>query len=319
MSVVTIQEANGGVVNITPIQWQGQRIMTLQQVAQVHKMPLNSVQIDFNRHKNQRFVQDVHYFSFVGREARKALLDANTDNLSVLKKSFGHATRWLRIGLTEAGYMRLCKIMTDDMSWDVQEQLIQSYFRLKKIESGTMEKILEMLTLTAANQCRLIENISCMCDTLAKEHSMLLKALNEKLLTKPASEKESKCDDEKSLSDVAEYYGWYSENFIPHKRFVRSVIKHCLGFKVSTGKEYENEHTRCVMQEGEDGVLQGFLYLKQAGAIVLDKWCRNNNMGRILKHPVLYRRNFKGHKKGDVKEYYYIVPGDQTKYKLKDF
>lgn len=133
---IIIHEENKDSMSLPIIQWEGQRVITLQQVAEVHGILLKTVQKAFQRYVKTKFIQGVHYFEFNGKTGREALLNANSDNLSPLKKSFGNALRWSRVCLTERGYLRLCKVLTDDLSWDVQEQLINCYFRMKEMQNN---------------------------------------------------------------------------------------------------------------------------------------------------------------------------------------
>ncbi|WP_337799133.1 ORF6N domain-containing protein [Acidaminococcus timonensis] len=133
---IIIHEENKDAMSLPVIQWKGQRVITLQEIAMVHGVPLNTVQVDFNRNRCKRFVEGEHYFKFEGRKGREALIDANNDSKSLLEHMFGNALRWVRICLTEHGYLRLCKILTDDISWDVQEQLINCYFRMKDMQAN---------------------------------------------------------------------------------------------------------------------------------------------------------------------------------------
>lgn len=132
---VVLQDAENNEIKWPVICWKGKRIVTLQQVSELHKIPLGTIQREFLRYDKVRLLEGQHYFRFEGKKGREALLDANSDNLSELKTAFGAAVRWLRIGLTESGYLLLCKVLTDELSWYVQEQLINSYYRLKDVES----------------------------------------------------------------------------------------------------------------------------------------------------------------------------------------
>lgn len=134
---IIIHEENKDSMSLPVIQWEGQCVITLQQVAEVHRIEFESVRRSFKNNQNKRFTPGVHYFEFVGKNGRNSLLDANMECRSKLEKSFGKALRWTRICLTEHGYLRLCKIMTDDLSWDVQEQLINCYFRMKEMQSNS--------------------------------------------------------------------------------------------------------------------------------------------------------------------------------------
>lgn len=99
-------------------EYQGQRIVTFQQIADVHGVPAKQIRTNFLRNK-ERFVEgcDTYLIDF----SKKHLLEA-----------FEIPPRGLRV-FTETGYLMLVKTMTDDLAWDVQRQLVDTYFRVKSL------------------------------------------------------------------------------------------------------------------------------------------------------------------------------------------
>ena len=51
---------------------------------------------------------------------------------------------------TESGYLMLVKTFTDDLSWDIQRQLVKGYFKLKELKSSVdKDKRLEIMEKNA--------------------------------------------------------------------------------------------------------------------------------------------------------------------------
>ena len=117
--------------------------------------------------------------------------------------------------------------------------------------------------------------------------------------------------DEYRLSDVARDFGWFSTSGLPHVDFLKCILRNQLSFNVSTAYEHEDDNTRCVMFLDGTGRNICHLYLKDNGLVLFNKWYEENKGGRTLRHAVTYQHNYRGHKAGDVRDIYYIVPGDK--------
>jgi hypothetical protein len=100
-----------GGVDLTPIECHGERVMTLAMMDEVHKRPDGTARRNFNEHKG-RLVDGEDYFVRNSSEARA--LGFVAPNGLVL--------------LTETGYSMLVKSFNDDLAWDIQRQLVRSYF-----------------------------------------------------------------------------------------------------------------------------------------------------------------------------------------------
>ena len=117
--------------------------------------------------------------------------------------------------------------------------------------------------------------------------------------------------DEYRLSDVARDFGWFSTSGLPHVDFLKCILRNQLSFNVSTAYEHEDDNTRCVMFLDGTGRNICHLYLKDNGLVLFNKWYEENKGGRTLRHAVTYQHNYRGHKPGDIRDIYYIVPGDK--------
>lgn len=109
---------NGNELNVK--MWNGQRVVTFADIDKVHERPEGTARKRFYDNK-KRFVEGEEYFLI-------------TKSLMSEKRTFGIEVpnRGITV-LTESGYLLLVKTFTDDLSWEVQKQLVNSYFKLNEI------------------------------------------------------------------------------------------------------------------------------------------------------------------------------------------
>jgi phage antirepressor YoqD-like protein len=112
VELVRLAEQN---VEVPVIQAEGQRVVTLAMIDQVHGRPEGTAYRNFNYNRD-RFIEGEDYFVRNSSEAESIGITA---------------PRGLTL-LTESGYLLLVKSFTDDLSWTVQKQLVASYFRAKE-------------------------------------------------------------------------------------------------------------------------------------------------------------------------------------------
>ncbi|WP_277964616.1 ORF6N domain-containing protein [Pseudomonas sp. RIT-To-2] len=112
MNLITIHNT------IMPIvEYRGQRVVTLAMIDQVHGRPEGTAKRNFGEHRD-RFIEGRHCFEVSRDEIRTEL---PVDVFS------SRAPRGVLV--TERGYLLLVKSLNDDLAWDVQEQLVEQYFR----------------------------------------------------------------------------------------------------------------------------------------------------------------------------------------------
>jgi hypothetical protein len=110
-----------GDVELTPVEYRGERVMTLAMMDVVHKRAEGTARRNFNENK-VRLIEGEDFSKVSANEIRTHKICA------ISKKS--HEDMIL---LTETGYSMLVKSFTDDLAWDVQRQLVRSYFA-KRVE-----------------------------------------------------------------------------------------------------------------------------------------------------------------------------------------
>lgn len=107
--------------DISVKEYRDQRVVTLKDVDMVHERPDGTAKRNFNANKN-RFIEGEDYFIVSADEIRTTLMFPISDSDFTSK-----------VLLTEQGYLMLVKSFTDDLAWTVQRQLVNGYFKTRKI------------------------------------------------------------------------------------------------------------------------------------------------------------------------------------------
>lgn len=125
--------------DISVKEYKGQRVVTFKDVDMAHNRPDGTARATFNRNKDH-FVLGEDYFVCETYEA-KELLGISAPNGIAL--------------LTEQGYLMLVKPFSDELSWKVQRQLVNSYFRVRQVStdlSPQMQMLYGMLDQMAQTE-----------------------------------------------------------------------------------------------------------------------------------------------------------------------
>lgn len=104
-------------VALAPVEHSGVRVMTLSMIDQVHQRPEGTAGRTF-RDNRGRLIVGEDYFELDQPDAIR--------RLGFLRPQGGTPSKVLLI--TETGYSMLVKTFSDDLAWDVQRQLVKSYF-----------------------------------------------------------------------------------------------------------------------------------------------------------------------------------------------
>lgn len=122
-----------GNADITVKEYKGQRVVTFKDIDTVHNRPDGTANKRFLDNK-KRFVEDEDFFKVSNSEIRKSHLFPISANDYMDK-----------ILVTEQGYLMLVKSFTDDLAWEVQRQLVNTYFKVKEIVNAELSPELQML------------------------------------------------------------------------------------------------------------------------------------------------------------------------------
>ena len=111
--------AHIGNTDISIKEYRGQRVVTFRDIDTVHNRPDGTARRNFNTNKKY-FIKGEDFFKITPDEFRTAIgdMDLRQQNDVTL--------------ITESGYLMLAKSFTDDLAWEVQRQLVNSYFKAVK-------------------------------------------------------------------------------------------------------------------------------------------------------------------------------------------
>lgn len=107
-------------MNLIPVEYQGERILTTEQLAQVYECAATNIKSNFNASK-EKFVEGKHYFKLEGEQLR-AFKDS-VRNSDLVGKNANQLYLW-----TKRGASRHCKMLGTDKAWEQFDVLEESYF-----------------------------------------------------------------------------------------------------------------------------------------------------------------------------------------------
>lgn len=106
-------------------EYKGQRVVTFDDIDKVHQRPKGTAKQTFNRNK-RHFEKDIDYF----------IITAESSKVSkTYFRNIDVPNRGITV-FTESGYLMLVKPFKDDLSWDVQRKLVNSYFKEKHMQQA---------------------------------------------------------------------------------------------------------------------------------------------------------------------------------------
>lgn len=106
--------------DITVKEYQGKRVVTLKDIDLCHNRPDGTARRNFNQNK-QHLIEGTDFFKVCADEIRTHKI------MDISAKTREDVTL-----ITESGYLMLVKSFTDDLAWDVQRQLVNTYFRCRE-------------------------------------------------------------------------------------------------------------------------------------------------------------------------------------------
>ncbi|HAZ3648526.1 TPA: phage antirepressor Ant [Escherichia coli] len=108
---------------IVPIEFNGERVVTYQMIADIHGVPVATIQNGYARN-SEYFIdgEDTYLIDF---------------HENTFRRGFEIPPRGMRV-FTESGYLMLVKTLRDETAWRVQRELVRNYFRGKKEEKSAL-------------------------------------------------------------------------------------------------------------------------------------------------------------------------------------
>lgn len=112
--------------------YKGQRVVTFKDIDTVHERPDGTARKRFTDNR-ARFIEGTDFFKISPSEFRTTIgdMDLRQQNDITL--------------ISESGYLMLVKSFTDDLAWKVQRQLVDSYFRAKRVVSEELSPQMQLL------------------------------------------------------------------------------------------------------------------------------------------------------------------------------
>ena len=110
-----------GSTSVAIKEYKGQRVVTFKDIDQCHGRPEGTARKRFNDNR-KHLVNGTDYFIVKPADIRKS--EKRTSGIA--PEDVNNRGTAL---ITESGYLMLVKSFTDDLAWDVQRQLVNTYFR----------------------------------------------------------------------------------------------------------------------------------------------------------------------------------------------
>lgn len=101
------------------VEFKGEPVLTFSMIDSMHQRPTGTARKRFNDNK-ERFIEGKHFYHIDSSQKS----EFRTYGIAIPPRGI--------VALTERGYLLLAKSLTDDRAWEVQERLIDCYFRAKK-------------------------------------------------------------------------------------------------------------------------------------------------------------------------------------------
>ncbi len=109
-------------MNLIPIEYQNQRILTTAQLAEQYGTDERRISENYNRNKD-RYIEEKHFFALQGEEKRAFL------NHTQIEDGSKHAA--ILYLWTEKGAWLHAKSLNTDRAWEAYEMLVDEYYRIK--------------------------------------------------------------------------------------------------------------------------------------------------------------------------------------------
>lgn len=125
--------------NLVPIEHNGKRVLTTQQLAEKYECEPIQIQQNFLNNKDH-YQEGVHYFKLEGQELRN--FKNGLENFEVVGTRVNSIYLW-----TERGCLFHAKSLGTDRAWEVYEGLVEHYFNTKSLMTIDASKLSPELQL----------------------------------------------------------------------------------------------------------------------------------------------------------------------------
>lgn len=138
-------------------EYQGKRVVTLKDIDLCHNRPDGTARRNFNQNK-QHLIEGTDFFKVCADEIRTHKI------MDISAKTREDVTL-----ITESGYLMLVKSFTDDLAWDVQRQLVNTYFRVYNKTDSHSDTL--KLQMQQERSRAMLMNAACRMFKMLKDNS----------------------------------------------------------------------------------------------------------------------------------------------------
>ena len=138
---------------IVAVEWNGERVITTAQLANVYGTDVNNVQNNFSNNKS-RFKEGLHFYLLTGKELRDFKNQVN--DIELVAKKTSQLYLW-----TKRGASRHCKILDTNKAWEQFDCLEENYFNPQSVHHSVAYQypVSPAAMESATNAGRLFERI----------------------------------------------------------------------------------------------------------------------------------------------------------------
>ena len=141
-------------------EYEAQRVVHMWDIARLHGVPTKNIRTNFENNRKY-LVEGEDYFLV---EKTEEFADNLIVSKDISKKALGPAKN-IPV-FTESGYLMMVKPMTDEISWQVQRQLVNCYFKVKEVVREAEEKEVKPEIKSLADVNKTIELLTGMYDRM---------------------------------------------------------------------------------------------------------------------------------------------------------
>ena len=130
-------------------EYKKERVVTAWDIAKVHGREPREITQQFNRNKDKFILNEDYFILKIKEFSERFKTIQSSESQSVIQDFIPNNVKEIPL-FTESGYLMLVKTFTDDLSWDIQRQLVKGYFKLKELKSSVdKDKRLEIMEKNA--------------------------------------------------------------------------------------------------------------------------------------------------------------------------
>lgn len=147
---------------LTPIEHNDQRVLLTSQLAESYETAERTITDNFNNNK-ARYIEGKHFFLLQGEDLRGFKRE---------NENFGFAPNLNKVYLwTEKGALLHAKSLNTDKAWEVYDQLVETYFKARELQTNLSElspelRLLINLEMRQKEQERAIEAVNQRVDDI---------------------------------------------------------------------------------------------------------------------------------------------------------